>query len=158
MPVTAEQVRLHIEAGLAELGTVAPMPDATVLLWAQQHPDGPDWAVSDDQFMRWTATLDAPQDLPTLSLAINLGDRAIEISARRNSRQTAHARTSRTVGATRHVTNSHVNVATASSRKETFRFSADGSDRNEIVAQAARRYVQLAGELFAAYAGEREPA
>lgn len=148
MPVTVEQVRHHLGQGLADLLRLDPLPGDSVLLWAQQHPDGPDWAVPDTQFMEWLAALESPEGMPTLSVMVNAARGSIEISGRRGVATTTSTHTSRgsipgTSTATR------VSLSTASLRQETFRIAADRSDLADILDRAARRYVELADHFFA---------
>lgn len=153
MPVSEEEVRLHIGQGLAELealGTCA--PDGLVLLWAQQHPDGPDWAVPDLQFMQWVAEQDAPDKLPMLSLAVNVGQGTVEIAARASTLQPAHARAPQRQGRARSATNAHAAKTSSTLRKETFQIDAENA-RADVIARAARRYVELAAQIFPVHAG-----
>ena len=164
MPVTVEQVRRQIEAGMDSLCALTPVPDDMVLLWSQLHPDGPDWAVPQEQFLAWQAQqaqqaqqadrLGDGHTPPTLSVALNVAVNAakgiVALSARRGSAAVSHQR-----GATSHGTLRIVVKAPAhtesSLREEIFTIAPDGSDRAQVIAAAARSYVSIARQLFTSH-------
>jgi len=125
MPVTDEQVRLHIQDGMDRLCTTFPLAEVQVILWLQGHPDGPDWAVDAAEFMAWFDAQPAQDKLPSMSLAITPSRRTIHVNSTRNGG--------------------------AITQQATFRPEPDGSDLPQTIADAARHYVDQAVLVFAGY-------
>lgn len=78
MPVSASQVGACLQAGMDELAGLG-IDEQVLLLWCQQHPDGPDWHVPDAVYLAWRQSQPDPQALPSLNVWVNAARGAVMI-------------------------------------------------------------------------------